>query len=125
MWEWLRAILVGENKIFANQVAMEQRLNHKLDELKGLAMTQQEQLDAYAGRLDAVRTAVVNGTAGVRADIADLKAQIAAGTPATELDFTAVEASVAALEASAPDLTELDGENPAAPVEPTEPGEPA
>lgn len=57
--------------------------------------TQQETLDAIVARIDAA-------TAGIRADIADLKA----ANP--EIDFTALEERVAGLEG-------LDAENPEAP----------
>ena len=66
-------------------------------------MATQEQVDAIAAAID-------TATTGIAADIADLKAAVAAGNT---LDFSALDAKVAALAA-------LDAENPeASPVEPT------
>lgn len=69
-------------------------LNQKVDRI----MTQQDDLNALVARID---TAV----AGIRQDIADLKA----ANPA--VDFSALEDRVAGLEG-------LDAENPAPPAEP-------
>ena len=62
-------------------------------------MATQEQVDAIASAID-------TATTGIASDIADLKAAVAAGNA---LDFTALDAKVAALAA-------LDAENPAPPV---------
>jgi len=67
-----------------------ERLNH---------MATQEQIDAIAAAID-------TATTGIAADIADLKAAVEAGNT---LDFSALDAKVAALAA-------LDAENPAPPV---------
>lgn len=67
----------------------------QLEELARMAQITQEQLDALS-------TAIDGAVAGIRQDIADLKAQI------PNLDTSRIEASVAALEA-------LDVENPPAP----------
>ncbi len=71
-------------------------INHKIDRiettLEDFMASQQEQLDAIVARID-------TATAGIRQDIADLKA----ANPA--VDFTALEERVAGLEG-------LDAENP-------------
>lgn len=64
-----------------------------------MIMSAQENLDAFVVRIDAA-------TAGIRADIADLKTAVQAGDP---VDFSALEARVAGLEG-------LDAENPEAPA---------
>lgn len=64
--------------------------------LKGLAMGNQEKIDAIAAAID-------SATTGIKADIDALKAAVAAGAT---LDFSALDAKVAALAA-------LDAENPA------------
>mgnify|MGYP006330417985 FL=1 len=79
-----------------------------------MAATQQE-IDNLVGRVNAVETAVTDGVAGIRSDIETLKAE----NPG--VDITALEASVAQLESGVTGLTTLDAENPAAPVEPTDP----
>ena len=66
-----------------------ERLNH---------MATQEQVDAIAAAID-------TATTGIAADIADLKAAVEAGNA---LDFSALDAKVAALAA-------LDAENPEVP----------
>ena len=75
-------------------------------------MAKQEDINNLVLRVDAVRTSVDTGVAGIRQDIADLKA----ANP--EVDTTALEASIATLEAGVGGLTALDAENPGAPVEP-------
>lgn len=73
----------------------------EIDRKVSRIMTQQEDLDAFVERIDAA-------VAGIRQDIADLKA----ANPA--VDFTALEERVAGLEG-------LDAENPQAqPDQPTE-----
>lgn len=67
--------------------------------LEGLIMTNQQKLDAIAAALDAA-------AAGLAADIQALKDQVANGQT---LDFTAVDAKVAALAA-------LDADNPPPPT---------
>jgi hypothetical protein len=66
----------------------------EIDRKVTIIMTQQEDLDAFVGRIDAA-------LAGIRQDITDLKA----AHPA--VDFTALEERVAGLEG-------LDAENPGA-----------
>jgi hypothetical protein len=82
-------------------------------------MATQENVNELAGRVNAVKTTVDTGVGNIRSDIETLKAQ------RPELDFSALEGSVAALETSVQGVTELDAENPAAevPAEPT-PAEP-
>jgi hypothetical protein len=128
MLNWLRAILLGEDAIMRElraqskartreDLAVQHRFdvlakqvdqtNIRLHRMEQLAMANQDQIDAYAARLGAT-------TDGIRSDIADLKQQITNGTPAQELDFSALESRVAGLEG-------LDAENPATPVDPGTP----
>lgn len=77
-------------------------------------MASQADIDNLAARVDAVGTAVSTGVSAIRQDIADIRA----ANPA--VDLTALEASVATLEASAQGVTDLDAEYPAEPTpEPT------
>jgi glutathione S-transferase len=66
-------------------------INNKLEDV----MSNQEELDARAARIEAANVAV-------DAAIADLKAQVAAGTAAAQLDFTRLDAAVAGEEALEP-----------------------
>jgi hypothetical protein len=93
-----------------------------LTRLEVLVMTNQEQIDAYAAQLGGVAETIASGLSGIRADVEALKAQIQAGTPAEELDFSGLEASLVSLESAANSAADLDAENPPpAPEEPTEP----
>jgi hypothetical protein len=83
----------------------------------GATVATQDDVTALASRIDAVSSAVATGVANIRQDIEDIKS----ANP--EVDLSALEASVAGLESSAGQLTDLDAENPAAPGEPV-PGEP-
>lgn len=87
-------------------VYIDERITHpvpsKLDavlellaELKGLLVTNQQKLDGIATAIDAA-------TVGIKADIDALKAAVSTGQT---LDFSALDAKVAALAA-------LDAENP-------------
>ena len=122
MWEWLRALLLGENRILAGQAAMETRLNHRFDELKGILVSQQDQINALTEQVGGIATTigtVVTALGNVRQDIADLKA----ANPT--VDLSALEASVAglgtAVDSLSSDVTELDDENPAVPPPAPEP----
>jgi hypothetical protein len=87
-----------------------------LERLDAMANDQQATADALAANLNTVADQLGAGLTGLGTDIADLKAQIAAaGTP---VDFTAVDASLARVQAAADALTQLDAETPA-PAEPT------
>ena len=66
-------------------------LNRKLDDI----LTSQEQLDERSARIEAANTVIAQ-------EVADLKAQVAAGTPAPELDFSRLDAAIAGEEASEP-----------------------
>lgn len=91
----------------------------QLHRMEDRIMATQADVDALTGRLSTVSTTLTDGIAGVRQDIEDLK------NANPELDLSSLESSVATLETGVASVTELDGENPAAPVEPTDPGEPA
>lgn len=58
-------------------------------------MSNQDDLDARSARIEAANVAVLAG-------INDLKAQVAAGTPAELLDFSRLDAAVAGEEALEP-----------------------
>lgn len=75
-------------------------------------MATQADVDALSSRVDAATAAVQTGVTNIRADIETLKS----ANPG--VDTTALEASVSALESEVTDVTELDEENPAAPVDP-------
>jgi hypothetical protein len=75
-------------------------VNH-LAEQQERIMSDQDQLNTDVAALTAAETGIVN-------EIAGLKAQIAAGTPAAALDFTALDAVTSRLTADVP--------APAAPV---------
>jgi hypothetical protein len=64
-----------------------------------ISMANQDKLNELATQLEAATT-------GIRGDVEELKRQVSEGTPAEELDFSALDARVAA-------LSELDAENPA------------
>jgi multidrug resistance efflux pump len=76
----------------------------------GSTMATQADLDALNARLDAAQTAREAAVANIRSDIAALKS----ANPG--LDTTALEATVARVEAGTVDETELDSENPAPPA---------
>lgn len=90
----------------------------RLDEIKGLLMTNQEKIDAMGAAVEAVAVSLKTSTDGIRADIQALKDQAAAGQT---LDFTAVDRSTDKLRQAADALAELDAANPPAspPVLPT------
>lgn len=70
-------------------------------------MTTQEKLDAVSDAIEAVATQLTASTEGIRQDILDLKN----ANPA--LDFSRLDAKVAAVTAAAAALAALDAENPA------------
>lgn len=76
----------------------EQYVSDKLKALEAATVTNQEKINAVSAALELA-------TAGLRADIADLKAKVAAGET---LDFGPLDAKVAALAA-------LDAEHPPTP----------
>lgn len=102
MLTWLRALLFGESVILRELAEIRTTLN-RLER----NMATQADVDALAARIEAATTAVTDGVAGIRQDIADLKA----ANPG--VDTTALEASVGRLEAEVSDVAELDSENPA------------
>lgn len=87
----------------------QQTILHMIRQI-GNTMATQADLDALSARLSAVADSFTAGVANIRSDIADLKA----ANPG--VDTSALEATVARLEANAADVTELDSENPAPPV---------
>ena len=89
-----------------------------LERLDTMANEQQAQADAIAAQLAALGDQLAAAEAGVRGDVADLKAQIAALPGAETVDFAPVEASLARVKAAADALTALDAETPAPVVEP-------
>lgn len=66
-------------------------INNKLEDI----LSNQDELDARTARIEAANVAVA-------AAIADLKAQVAAGTPAEVLDFSRLDAAVSGEEALEP-----------------------
>lgn len=66
-------------------------INTQLEDI----LSNQDDLDARSARIEAANVLVL-------ASINDLKAQVAAGTPAEELDFTRLDAAVAGEEALEP-----------------------
>lgn len=92
-----------------------ERLNH---------MTTQADIDAIVSRLDANNvalsagfTALTDAVAGIRQDVADIKA----ANPALDLSaldnsLAALDAQVASIGTAVADATELDSENPAPPA---------
>lgn len=62
----------------------------------GELMSNQENLDARADRL-------ATQFGEVKSEVADLKAQIAAGTPAENLDFTKLDAAIGSVADEVPD----------------------
>jgi len=71
----------------------------KLEGMENVMSENQDKLNIIAGRLGTLST-------DLRADFQSLKDQIAAGTPPEELDFSAIDAKLDALDA-------LDAETPA------------
>lgn len=90
------------------------RIERRLERMEKHMATQTD-VDNLVGRINSVKSAVDTGVAGIRSDLEALKAEH------PELDLSALTASVASLETSVQGVTELDAENPAAPVEPAEP----
>jgi primosomal protein N' len=74
---------------------------------------QQERIMTDQDRIDADVTALTNAEQAIAAEVADLKAQIAAGTTAAALDFSGLDAIAAKLTADEP--------APAAPADPAAP----
>lgn len=64
-------------------------------------LSDQDTLNAYVARLVAANERLVAANTAVAAGIADLKTQIANGTPAASLDFTGLDAAVTAEEEGA------------------------
>lgn len=89
MLEWFRSLFASNADIIRRLTRMERIMSQN-----------QDKIDSLSGQLE-------TATVGIRQDIADLKAQPGAET----LDFSALDARVAS-------LSELDAENPAAPVDP-------
>jgi hypothetical protein len=107
MLAWLRALLLGENRMLAELLKVRITLN-RLE----TTMATQDDINTLAARVDAATTAVKTGVGNIRGDIATLKAT----NPG--VDTTALEASVAGLESEVSDVTELDSENPASTTTP-------
>ncbi len=82
-----------------------------ISDLKGLLVNDQQKLDALATALDTLGTQLSTAATGLAADIAALK-NVPPGTP---LDFTNVDAKLAAIQTEAQALTDLDAQNPPAP----------
>jgi len=99
----VRALILGENRIIAELSTI-----RSTTERMESTMSKQDDIDALGARVDAATAAVTTGVAGIRQDIADLKA----ANPG--VDTTALEASVGRLEAEVTDVAELDSENPPA-----------
>jgi hypothetical protein len=97
-----RQVLRGQQDMFDRLQQMENRI-----------MAQQDDINALVTRVSTVADGIAAGVAGVRQDVQDLKDAQADGET---LDLTALDASVAALEQNAGQLTALDAENPAAPT---------
>lgn len=83
-------------------------INNKLEDI----LSNQDELDVRAARIEAANTAVA-------AAIADLKAQVAAGTVAAALDFTRLDAAVSGEEALEPAPVVAPVVDPAPVVAPT------
>lgn len=64
-------------------------------------LSDQDTLNADVARLVAVNTRLVAANTAVAAGIADLKAQVAAGTPAAALDFSGLESALTDAESGA------------------------
>lgn len=92
------------------------QIRGQLDRMENTMATQND-VNQLAGRVDAVKTAVNTGVAGIRSDLETIKAAH------PEIDLSALDASVTTLETSVQGVTDLDAENPAAEV-PAEPGDP-
>ena len=75
--------------------------------LRSYRMTTQEKLDAVGDAIDAVATQLTTSTNGIRQDILDLK------NANPVVDFSRLDAKVAAVTAAAAALAALDAENPA------------
>lgn len=86
------------------------RMPRDIREIKGIVMGTQDQVQELVGQVDSIRVAVETGVAGIRSD---LEAALAAHP---EVDLTALSASVANLQSAVQSVTDLDGENPVAPV---------
>lgn len=76
-------------------------------------MTLQEKIDAIGAAIEDAVSAIGTATDGIRGDIQALKDQIANNQPP---DFTALDASVAKLDAVKKALSDLDAENPTPPT---------
>lgn len=76
------------------------KLNRIIRRIEETDMANQDRINELSDKLG-------TATEGLRADIQDLKDQVAAGTPAEELDFSALESRVDV-------LTALDAETPPA-----------
>lgn len=88
------------------QSGFENYLFYKIRRLETRMSDHQARLDAVAARLLKVHGEVVSARDALMAAVADLKAQVDAGAPAEELDFSAVDAAAAALDDLNPDPVE-------------------
>jgi hypothetical protein len=83
----------------------------------GLNMSTQDDVTAIQAKVDAFAATVITATTGIRDDIAEVKAELAAAIAANPaLDLTALSASVDTLGTSVAGLSSLDAENPVPPV---------
>lgn len=83
----LRWVVEGVGDIFP----WLKEINRKLEDI----LANQDEIDARAARIETANAAIL-------AEVADLKAQVAAGTPAEELDFSRLDAAVGGEEALEP-----------------------
>lgn len=96
---------------------LDHQIRTRLKRLEELIVTNQDELNTRADRLGVVVDTINTGVVGLRGDVQALKDQIAAGTAPENLDFTAIDARLDAVDTATSGLTELDSETPA----PTDP----
>lgn len=82
---------------------------NSLAELRGIVMTNQEQLDELTKAIGEAADSLGTSLTGLSSDVGALEAAVKAGT---ELDFTAAKAKIDALKSVVAGLATLDAANP-------------
>jgi hypothetical protein len=113
-------LIVNRLKLQADGLAANhEAITGRLTRMENVLMATQAQVDALTTRVTAVGDAVTTGVAGIRSDLDAIRA----ANP--DVDLSALEGSVTALEASTAGVTDLDAEFPVAtPVEDPAPVDP-
>jgi hypothetical protein len=112
IWDWLRALLSGENRMIRLQreTLAALRIVHGQTTRIGDKMATQEDVDALKATVDQLGGTLGTALAGIQSDLDALKA----ANPG--VDISALQASVSNLATAVDQATAIDAENPVPPT---------